>query len=90
MAEVFLEARGLPDKFDPGLMSRHAVREAERERIPIDMIAQAYEDPDDTRLSDDDEMREIRTRWFGEEGVEIVVDADDGRIVTTWRKGLKP
>lgn len=80
----------MPDKFDPGLMSRHAVHEAERERIPIAMIEQTYEDPDDTRLSDDDELREIRTRWFGEEGVQIVVDADDGRIVTTWRKGLKP
>lgn len=66
------------------------MHEAERERIPIVMIEQAYEDPDDTRFSDDDELREIRTRWFGEEGVEIVVDADDGRIVTAWRKGLKP
>jgi hypothetical protein len=80
----------LPDKFDAGLMSRHAVREAVRERIPLDMIAQAYEDPDVTRPSNDDDLREIRTRWFGGEGVEVVVDAFDGRIVTTWRRGLKP
>ena len=54
------------------------------------MIALAYEDPDDTRPSEHDELREIRTRWFGEEGIEIVIDLSDGRLVTVWRKGNKP
>jgi hypothetical protein len=34
-------------------------------------------------------LREIRTRWFADEGVEIVVDVYDGRVVTVWRKGRK-
>ena len=70
-------------------MSRHAVREAQRERIPIEMIKRAYEDPDSRRPSDHDELREIRTRWFDDEGVEVVVDTDDGRVVSIWRKGWK-
>ena len=37
-----------------------------------------------------DELREIRTRWFAEEGIEVVVDVYDGRVVTVWRKGRKP
>lgn len=37
------------------------------------MIALAYEDPDDRRLSDHDELREIRTRWLGDEAIEVVV-----------------
>ena len=80
----------MPDKFDPSLMSRHAGREAQRERIPTEMIKQTYEDPDNTRLSEHDELREIRTRWFGEEGIEVVVDTTDGRVVSTGRRGLKP
>lgn len=71
-------------------MSRHATREARRERIPIEMIANAYEDPDSRRESVHDELREIRTRWIGDEGIEVVVDTIDGRVVTVWRKGPKP
>jgi len=52
----------VPGKFNPSLMSRHAVREAERE---------------------------IRTRWFAEQGIEVVVDVYDGRVVTVWRKGRR-
>ena len=73
--------------FSPSLMSRHAVREPERERIPLEMIELTYEDPDSTRPSEDDELREIRTRWFAEQGVEVVVDVYDGRVVTVCRKG---
>ena len=80
----------MPGRFEPSLMSRHAVREALRERIPIEMIMQTYEDPDTRRPSEHDELREIRTRWFGEEGIEVVVDRDDGRVVSNWRTGLKP
>lgn len=71
-------------------MSRHAIREARRERIPTEMIALAYDDPDVKRSSEHDELREIRTRWFGHEGIEVVVDESDGRVVTVWRKGSKP
>ena len=79
----------MSDSFSPDLMSRHAERGARREKIPLEMIRQTYEDPDTSRPSDDDELREIRTRWFGEQGIEVVVDVDDGRVVTVWRKGGK-
>jgi hypothetical protein len=77
-------------RFDLRLMSRHATREARRERISVEMIRRCYEEPDETRPSDHDELREIRTRWFGDEGVEVVVDVDDGRVVSVWRRGSKP
>ena len=80
----------LPGKFHPSLMSRHATREAARERIPLEMIKMTYKDPDRVRPSDHDELREIRTRWFAAEDVEVVVDIDDGRVVSVWRKGEKP
>jgi hypothetical protein len=74
-------------KFRPELMSRHAWQEARREKIPIEMIALTYDDPDDVRPSDHDDLRQIRSRWFGAEGIEIVVDVDDRRVVTAWRRG---
>ena len=73
--------------FDASLMSRHAWREARRENMDIDMIAADDDDPDDRRDSDHDDLREIRTRWFGDAGVVVVVDIEDGRVVTVWRKG---
>lgn len=73
--------------FDPTIVSRHAIREAARERIPLALIRHTYDDPDSKRSSTHDELREIRTRWFGEEGIEVVVDVDDRRVVTVWRKG---
>jgi hypothetical protein len=80
----------LPAKFSLSLMSPHATREARREKISIEMIRLTYEDPDSVRPSEHDELREIRTRWFVDEGVEVVVDIYDGRVVTVWRKGRKP
>ena len=77
------------DVFHSSLMSRHAVREARRERIPIDMIADTYEDPDVVNPSSHDDLREIRARWFGPEGIEVVVHIVDGRIVSVWRRGVK-
>lgn len=79
----------MPDRFNSMLLSRHARREAHRERIPLAMIEAAYEAPDMVRASDHDELREIRARWFGEEGVEVVADTDDGRVVTVGRKGTR-
>jgi hypothetical protein len=79
----------MADIFSPDLMSRHAFREARREKIPLEVIKATYEDPDTSRPSNDDELREVRTRWFGEQGIEVVVDVDDGRVVTVWRKGGK-
>ena len=76
--------------FNRGVMSRHALREAGREKIPLDMIQLASEDPGSTRPSEDDELRSIRTRWFADAGVEVVVDISDGRVVTVWRNGWKP
>ena len=72
-----------------GRTSPHALREARRERITLEMIRLTYEDPDSIRPSEHDELREIRTRWFAEEGIEVVVDVYDGRVVTVWRKGRK-
>lgn len=74
-------------RFSPRLMSRHAWREARREKIPTAMIAATYDDPDATRPSDHDDVREIRTRWFAQQGIELVVDLYDGRVVTVWRRG---
>jgi hypothetical protein len=82
-------AQDMTDGFHPGRMSRHAIREARRERISTTMIARAYDDPDATRRSDHDDLREIRSRWFGEEGIEVVVDTDDLRVVTVWRRGAR-
>ena len=79
----------MKDTFTPNLMSRHAVKEAQREKIPLEMIKLTYEDPDEVILTDDDELREIRIRWFSERGLAVVVDVYDGRIVTIWRKGEK-
>jgi hypothetical protein len=78
------------DEFRPELMNRHAWREAKREKIPTEMIALTYDDADDVRQSDHDELREIRSRWFGEQGIEIVVDIDNRRVVTVWRRGGLP
>jgi hypothetical protein len=77
-------------RFDRRLVSRHAWREARREKISIEMIAQTYDDPDDSRPSEHDERREVWTRWLGDQGIEIVVDVDDGRVVTVWRRGQMP
>ena len=54
------------------------------------MIAAAYEDPDAVRISDHDADREIRSRWRLDEGIEVVVDRVDGRVVTVWRRGWRP
>jgi hypothetical protein len=75
--------------FHPRLMTRHAWLEARREKIPTEMIALTYEDPDDARPSDHDDVREIRTRWFANLGLEVVVDTDTGRVITVWRRGLR-
>lgn len=70
------------------LVSRHAMSEAELDRITLDEMEETYLDPDLTRISTHDEHREIRTRWFGASAIEVVVDTIDGRVVTTWRKRL--
>jgi hypothetical protein len=72
------------------LMIQHARREAKREKIPTDMIALTYEDPDDARPSDHDDLREVRSRWFGEQGLDIVVDTYTGQVITVWRRGVRP
>lgn len=52
------------------------------------MIAVMYDAPDG-RGDSEHELREMRQRWFGGQGTEVVVDTDDGRVVTVWRKGYK-
>jgi hypothetical protein len=68
------------------LVSPHAMREAERDGITLDEMEETYLDPDLIRPSTHDALREIRTRWFGEAAIEVVVDTIDGRVVTIWRK----
>ncbi len=68
------------------LVSRHAMSEADLDSITLDQMEETYLDPDLTRASAHDEIREIRTRWFGDMAIEVVVDTIDGRVVTTWRK----
>ena len=68
------------------LVSRHARREARREKIGLDVMEDTYLDPDHIRPSDHDDAREIRSRYLGEEQIELVVDVIDGRIVTVWRR----
>ena len=75
------------EKFRPALMISQAWREARREKIPIQMIRLTYDDPDETYPSDHDELREVRSRWFGAQGVEVVVDIDNDRVITVWRRG---
>lgn len=76
--------------FEVVILSRHAWREMRRGKIPIEMVLATYHDPDRVRPSTHAELREIRQRWFAGEGVEVVVDIDDGRVVTVWRKGFRP
>jgi len=54
------------------------------------MIGLTYDDPDETYPSDHDELREVRSRWFGTQGVEVVVDIDNDRVITVWRRGERP
>jgi hypothetical protein len=68
------------------LVSRHAMRQAELDGITLDEMEETYLDPDLIRPSAHDKLREVRTRWFGEAAIEVVVDTIDGRVVTTWRK----
>lgn len=68
------------------LVSRHALREARREGITLAELEDAYVSPDEVRVSMHDDVREIRTRYFGSTRVEVVVDTIDGRVVTVWRK----
>jgi len=72
------------------LLSRHARREAAREGITLEDMELTYVWPDATRPSTHDAEREIRTRYFGEGAIEVVVDRIDGRVVTVWRKGARP
>lgn len=72
------------------VISRQALREARREAISIDEMEETYVAPDAVRPSGHDDEREVRTRYFGDRVVEIVVDKIDGRVVTAWQKGEKP
>ena len=57
------------------------------EHFALEDVETTYLWPDETRGSDHDEEREIRTRYFGGGAIEVVVDRIDGRVVTVWRKG---
>jgi hypothetical protein len=72
------------------LVSRHARREAARENISLDAMEDTYVYPDETRPSEHDEAREIRSGYVGDGVIELVVDTIDGRVVTVWRKTSRP
>ena len=72
------------------LVSRHARREAARERITLDDIEATHVWADATRPSTHDAERGIRTRYSVTGAIEVVVDRIPGRVVTVWRKGAQP
>ncbi|HEY8868202.1 MAG TPA: hypothetical protein VIM30_02285 [Candidatus Limnocylindrales bacterium] len=47
-------------------------------------MEEAYRDPDQRAISSYDDVREVRTRWFGDHAITVVVDLADGRVVTAW------
>lgn len=67
------------------LMSGHARRGARRRGIPMDLIEEAYVDPDHVRPSSTDpDIREVRSRVTEAGIVDVVVDVLDGRVVTVY------
>lgn len=65
-------------------LTGHARRRAARRRIPIGLIEEVYRDPDETRPSETAPDREIRSRRYDGQVLEIVVDLADGSVVSVW------
>lgn len=68
-------------------LTRHARGRARQRRIPLGLVFEVYVDPDDVRPSQTSPGREIRSRAYDDQVIEIVVDLVDGAVVSVWRKG---
>ena len=68
-------------------MSPHALRQAARRTVPIDLIEEAFLDADDERPSEDEPRRVIRVKFLPDgRSLEVVVENDAYTIVTVWIK----
>jgi len=72
----------------PVRLTRHALTRARQRRIPLSMIEETHRDPDLTRPSRTDQSREIRSRRYSDQVIEIVVDLTDESVVSVWYKVL--
>lgn len=70
-------------------LTRHARRRARQRGIPVDLIEEVYRDPDIRRPSRAGQDREIRSRRYHRQVVEIVVDLSDGSVVTVWARAVR-
>ena len=70
-------------------LTRHAIDRARQRHIPLEVIQEACDDPDTVRPSGRRLAREIRSRMYGDEAIEVVIDTMDGTVVTVWRRKLK-
>lgn len=68
----------------PMRLTRHARKRVARRRIPMELIEQVYRDPDETRPSATAPDREVRSRLYDRQRIEIVVDLGDGSVVSVW------
>ncbi len=67
-------------------LTRHARIRARQRRIPLSVIEEIHRDPEWTRPSRTDQSREIRSRRYSDQVIEIVVDLTDGSVVSVWYK----
>ena len=70
-------------------LTRHAIDRARQRHIPLEVIEEVCDDPDSVRPSGRRLAREIRSRTYGDEVIEVVVDTTDGTVVTVWRRRPK-
>jgi hypothetical protein len=54
--------------------------------IPLEVIQEVCDDPDSVRPSVRRHAWEIRSRTYGDEAIEVVVDTTDGTVVTVWHR----
>lgn len=68
-------------------MSSHALAAASRRRVPLELIEEAFLNPDYERPSEADPERTIRGKYLPDERqLEVVVDVDAYTVVTVWIK----
>jgi len=70
---------------EPFRLTRHARTRARRRHIPISIVAEVYSDPDDVRPAEVQD-RELRTRLYDRQVIEVVVDLVDGSVVSVWAR----
>jgi hypothetical protein len=66
-------------------LTRHARKRARARHIPVEIIAAVYADPDGVRPSGLPD-REVRSRRYDWQVIEVVVDVVDGSVVSVWAR----